>query len=184
MTVRCGNCGKEISAGAGNQTAKYGFICYNCSSALNIQLCSVCGQRFPFSEMKEHFGEFFCGDDYRGRMAQIESYKPKPQPKGPMISGSAGIRMRRTRAARAKVPYESLASEIRSMAKPVQKGIQKEISENKESERELSKESEKAEVSEMLKELHKGKDSPKKTDNEEISQTLKRLKGQDKDKKE
>jgi len=180
MAVMCGNCGKGISPGAGQQTANHGFICYNCASALNIQLCSVCGQRFPFSDMKEHLGELFCNDDYKGRMAQIESYKPKPQPKGPPISGSAGLRMRRPRVTKAKVPYESLTHEIRSMTKPVQK----EIKENKVPERELSKEEEKVEVSEMLKELHKEESSPKKRDNEEISQVLKRLKGHDKDKKE
>jgi hypothetical protein len=178
--VRCGNCGKEISAGAGYQTPRYGFVCYNCSSALNLQVCSVCGQRFPFSDMKEYLGEFFCNDDYRGRMAQIESYKPKPQPKGPLISGSAGVRMRRPRVAKAKVPYENISREINAMSKPVNR-VMVEI---KAPEKELSKEEEKTEVSEMLKELHKEESSPKKKDNEEISTVLKRLKGQDKDKKE
>jgi len=178
--IKCGNCGKEISPGAGQQTANHGFICYSCASALNIQLCSVCGQRFPFSDMKERLGEFFCNDDYKGRMAQIESYAPKPQPKGPLISGSTGLRMRRPRVAKAKVPYESLNREIRSMTKP----IRKEINEDKEPEREVSKEEEKVELSEILKELHKGESSPRQRDDKEISQVLKRLKGQDKDKKE
>jgi len=180
MTLRCGNCGKEISSGAGQQTARHGFICYSCTGALNIQLCSVCGQRFPFSDMKEHLGEFFCNDDYKGRMAQIESYKPKPQPKGPLISGSAGLKMRRPRVAKAKMPYESVSREIHAMSRPTDRIIV----ETKGPEKQLSKEEEKAKVSEILKELHKEESSPRQKDNEEISQILKRLKGQDKDKKE
>jgi hypothetical protein len=130
--------------------------------------------------MKEHLGEFFCNDDYKGRMAQIESYKPKPQPKGPPISGSAGLRMRRPRVAKAKVPYESVSREIRAMSRP----INRIMVETKEPEKELSKEEENTKVSEILKELHKEDFSPKRNDNKEISQVLKRLKNQDKDKKE
>ncbi|VVB74113.1 Uncharacterised protein [uncultured archaeon] len=178
--IKCGNCGKEISAGAGHQTSNRGFVCYGCAAALNIQTCVVCGQKFPFSDMVEFQGEFFCKDDHKGRMAQIESYKPKPQPKGPMVSGATGMRLRRPRVAKAKVPYESVSREIRAMSKPVNRVIV----ETKEPEKELSKEEEKAEVSDMLKELHKEGSSPKKRDNEEISQVLKKLKSQDKDKKE
>jgi hypothetical protein len=130
--------------------------------------------------MKEHFGEFFCNDDYKGRMAQIESYKPKPQPKGPLISGSTGLRTRRPRVAKAKVPYESISREIHAMGKP----IDRVMVETKEPERELSKEEETAEVSNMLKALHKEESSHKQSDNEEISHVLKKLKKQDKDKKE
>jgi len=175
--MKCSRCGNEVG-GAGQYTQRYGFICFSCSNSLDIRICSVCGQKFPLGEMKEHQGEFFCNDDYRARMAQIESYKPKPQPKGPPLRGGAGTRIRRRRTTKPKEPYDPIVRELRSSNKP-----ETAAPENAEPEKQISPEEENAEISELLKGINKERSSGAKKENEEVSETLNELRKARKEKK-
>lgn len=179
--VRCGYCSKEVSAGAGYQTFRYGFICYSCADVLNVKFCSVCSQRFPFSEMVEFNGEFFCKNDYSGRMAAIESYKPKPEPKGPPVTSGAGLRSARIRGPKTKVPYESLSNEIAAMSKPP-RAVQPIKEDEQTVDKPESPAEEKEEVSKLLNDLQKEPETNDKDDKKEFSKVLKRLKkSEDKD---
>lgn len=168
--MKCSRCGNEVG-GAGQYTQKYGFICFSCSSALNIRTCSICGQKFPFSEMVEYNGDFVCKDDYRGRMAQIESYKPKPQPKGPSISGSSGTRIRRPRITKTKEPYEPVFHETGPKIKSA-------IGESERTEPEgkpMSPAEENAEISKLLNDIKEEHSSMQEKESKELSDTLKEL---------
>jgi len=190
--MKCSRCGNEVG-GAGQYVLKYGFLCYSCSASLDMMTCVVCGQRFSRGDMVEFQGELFCKDDYKGRMAQIESYKPKPQPKGPLIRGGAGLRTPRRRAGKeAKAPYESMAGEIRAMTKPMQTEAEAKGAgatgaapgEQEKSEISLSPEAEKAAISEILKGIREMPVSKHKEEESAVSETLDALRGPKKIKKE
>jgi len=79
--MRCNNCGCEVSGeGEGTYTIQYGFICWNCSSALHMTVCARCGQRFPFSEMAESDGDAYCKPDYTAYIKPSEKAKPPAKP--------------------------------------------------------------------------------------------------------
>ncbi len=78
--MRCNVCGKDFSAGEGEDTI-LGFVCRDCFNARDFKLCAECGRKFPRDEMVEWNGLFYCRSDYFRARERLERIKEEERKK-------------------------------------------------------------------------------------------------------
>lgn len=114
--MRCNSCGNDVSEGEGEYTIQYGFLCRTCVDSLHMIACSRCGEKFPFSDVKESQGNIYCKDCYRqeAEIAEKKIVKPKP-----VIKGGAGVRIPARKAQKFEPSSEIQAEEVRARARSI-----------------------------------------------------------------